>query len=128
AFSNSYPLKILITEDNPINQKLAKLILNRLGYEPEQAMNGLEAVEKIQEQHFDVILMDVQMPEMDGFEATKTIRQLDRSQPYIIAMTANAMKEDKDACLEAGMDEYLSKPFKTEELKGALKVASLAFQ
>ena len=128
AFSNSYPLKILITEDNPINQKLAKLILNRLGYEPEQAMNGLEAVEKIQEQHFDVILMDVQMPEMDGFEATKTIRQLDRPQPYIIAMTANAMKEDKDACLEAGMDEYLSKPFKTEELKGALKVASLAFQ
>src|SRR5690606_1722500 len=105
--------------------KLAKLLLNKLGYEPFQAENGVQAVEMFKKHHFDVILMDVQMPEMDGHEATRTIRKLEGvNQPFIVAMTANAMREDEDACIEAGMNYYISKPFKTESLKSALVEAS----
>lgn len=119
-FAEQFPLKILIAEDNPVNQKLANLLLKKLGYEPEIASNGLEAVEKHQQNHYDLILMDVQMPEMDGLEATRTIRNWEGIQPTIIAMTANAMQEDRELCLEAGMNDYISKPFKTEVLKEAL--------
>ena len=127
-FSTLSPLSILIAEDNPVNLKLATLILNKLGYKPEQATNGLEAVQKVQKHHFDVVLMDVQMPEMDGLEATRAIKKLKERHPFIIAVTANAMTEDKEACLEAGMDGYLSKPFKIEALKEVLKGASAAIQ
>lgn len=126
-FAEQSPLKILIAEDNPVNQKLANLLLRKLGYEPEIASNGVEAVEMHQKSHYDLILMDVQMPEMDGLEATRKIRNWEGVQPTIIAMTANAMQEDRELCLEAGMNDYISKPFKTEVLKEALSNTAKSF-
>ena len=120
-FSRQYPLHILIAEDNPINQKLIFHILNKLGYEPELAENGIEVLKAVTEKEFDVILMDVQMPEMDGLEATRKIRGLSIIQPIVIALTANALPSDQDECRQAGMDDYLSKPVKLEELVGMLK-------
>ncbi|MGB0561411.1 MAG: response regulator, partial [Spirulinaceae cyanobacterium] len=120
------PLQILLAEDNVVNQKVARMTLKRLGYEVDVAANGLEAVEAVHRQPYDVVLMDVQMPEMDGFEATRQIGQDFASQkrPYIIAMTANAMQGDREACLAAGMDDYVSKPLKIEVLKQALERAA----
>lgn len=109
-FAISYPLQILLAEDHPINLKLAMKILNKLGYDPDFAQNGREAVEMYTRKNYDLILMDVLMPEMDGLEATRVIRQSTGLQPKIIAMTANVMSEDKNACFVAGMDDYLSKP------------------
>lgn len=120
-FAKKYPLKILIAEDNPVNLILAKRTLNKLGYEPATAADGVFALEALSANDFDVILMDIQMPHMDGLEATKTIRKLQKKQPVIIAMTANAMAEDKEICLKAGMDDYLSKPVKLETLVEALE-------
>jgi signal transduction histidine kinase/CheY-like chemotaxis protein/HAMP domain-containing protein/HPt (histidine-containing phosphotransfer) domain-containing protein len=120
------PLRILVAEDNVINQQVALSFLERLGYRADVAANGLEALLSLRRQPYDVVLMDVQMPEMDGLEATRRIRQLStselaaKSQPHIIAMTANAMREDYDICLAAGMDDYLSKPVQVEELVRAL--------
>lgn len=119
--SELYPLRILIAEDNPINQQLAMIVLTKMGYEPEIAENGKEAMEKLRESRFDIVLMDVQMPEMDGMEAARAIRSEMDVQPVIIAMTANAMQSDKDECLEAGMDDYISKPFKPQEIAAMLK-------
>lgn len=124
-FAKSHPLKILVAEDNFVNQKLIKIILQKLGYEPEIASNGIEAVNLMKIGSFDLILMDIQMPDMDGYEATRQIRSLNIKQPTIIAMTANALQEDEQASKNAGMDSYISKPFKTETLKVALKEASL---
>ena len=119
------PLRILLVEDNPVNQKLAFHMLERLGYQADLAAHGLEALDVLQRRAYDVGLMDVQMPEMDGLEATRRIRQTvaPEAQPRIIAMTANAMKEDREACLEAGMDDYLSKPIRVAELVTALTEA-----
>jgi len=120
------PLRILVAEDNVINQQVALSFLERLGYRADVAANGLEVLSSLQRQPYDVVLMDVQMPEMDGLEATRRIRQLlppdlpARAQPRIVAMTANALKEDCDICLAAGMDDYLSKPIQPEELVRAL--------
>jgi signal transduction histidine kinase/DNA-binding response OmpR family regulator len=121
------PLCILLVEDNLVNQKLALRLLERLGYRADLATNGAEALEALEKQEYDVVLMDVQMPEMDGLEATRRIRispSLDGTretrQPHIIAMTANAMKEGREACLAAGMDDYLSKPIRVRELVEAL--------
>lgn len=116
GFALAYPHKIMVAEDNLINQKLILRVLNKLGYHPLMANNGVEALEKLNEEFCDLIFMDISMPEMDGLEATKIIRNSFEKQPMIIAMTANAMAEDKEACLKAGMDEYLSKPFKIDEL------------
>ena len=121
------PLSILLAEDHPVNQKLALLMLKRLGYRADVAANGLEVLEALERQPYDVVLMDVQMPDMDGLEATRQIcarwlkgeRQGGR-RPHIIAMTANAMQGDREMCLQAGMDDYLSKPIRVEELVGAL--------
>jgi CheY-like chemotaxis protein len=110
------PLRILIAEDNPVNQTLAVRTLEKLGYETSVAENGLIALQELERGTYDMILMDVQMPEMDGLEATRLIRQNPSLQPIIIAMTANAMKEDKEACLQAGMDDYISKPIRMEQL------------
>ncbi|GGI51715.1 hypothetical protein GCM10011425_29270 [Mucilaginibacter galii] len=117
------PLRILIAEDNMINQKLIIRILNKLGYEPMLANNGLEVLSLIELRPFDVILMDIQMPEMDGLEATQVIRSSDTRQPVIIAMTANAMPEDKEECMSVGMNDYLSKPIHIESLLASLTKA-----
>jgi len=112
------PLRILVAEDNIINQKIALKILERFGYEADIAANGLEAIESIQRQKYDMILMDMIMPEMDGLDATKSIRSMALEvQPVIIALTANAMEKERDKCFEAGMDDYLSKPFTVNDLK-----------
>jgi signal transduction histidine kinase/CheY-like chemotaxis protein/ligand-binding sensor domain-containing protein len=124
-FAEENPITILIAEDNVINQKLAIRILNKLGYQDIGiAQNGLEAVQKLESTGYDVILMDIQMPQMDGLEATRMIRAKAGLQPIIISMTANAMLDDKEACILAGMDQYLSKPIKLEQLMSALQVAS----
>ncbi|MBI3243065.1 MAG: response regulator [Chloroflexi bacterium] len=122
------PLRILLAEDNAVNQKLALRLLSQMGYRADLAGNGLEAIEAVERQQYDVVLMDVQMPEMDGLEATRSIRNLGGvsqtlagfKQPRIIAMTANAMQGDREICLEAGMDDYITKPIRVDELVGAL--------
>lgn len=121
--SQLYPYRILLAEDNSINAKLAILMLEKLGYKSDFAGNGLEVIASLKRQNYDVILMDVQMPEMDGLEATKHIRKLKslKKQPYIIAITANATYEDKQTCFQAGMDDYISKPIVVERLIEALK-------
>ena len=113
-------LRILLAEDNAINQKVAVRMLERLGYRADVAADGEEVLAALKKRPYDVVLMDVQMPEMDGLEATRRIRRTPCHQPYIIAMTAHAMKGDREECLEAGMDDYVSKPVRIEELKAAL--------
>ncbi|MDI3326471.1 response regulator [Pontibacterium granulatum] len=112
-------LHILLAEDGLINQKVATKLLEQRGYFVDIANNGQEAVERYKQKHFDLVLMDIQMPEMDGFEATKHIRKLEAagaSHLPIIAMTANAMKGDREQCLKAGMDGYIPKPIRSEQL------------
>ena len=120
-FAKENPFKILVAEDNMINQKLIGRILSKLGYQPDMVENGVEVLEKINDAAYDIILMDVQMPKMDGLEATGRIRKMSIKQPHIIAMTANAMSEDREICMQAGMDDYLSKPIRLEELMNILK-------
>jgi CheY-like chemotaxis protein len=116
------PLRILLAEDNAINQQVALSFLERLGYRADVAANGLEVLLSLRRQPYDVVLMDVQMPEMDGLEATRRIRQefAAEAQPRIVAMTAGAMQEDREACLAAGMEDYISKPVQVGELVTAL--------
>jgi PAS domain S-box-containing protein len=111
-----YPLKILLAEDNKINQKVCLLMLKKLGYTADIANNGLEVLIMLNNQHYDIIFMDMQMPEMDGITATKKIRQELKIKPWIVAMTANALAEDRQICLDSGMNDYVSKPIKTEEI------------
>jgi len=120
----SRPLLILLAEDSPVNQKVAVGILNLMGHEVTIANNGRESVTNAAERTFDLILMDLQMPEVGGLEATKLIRENEMSSGQhipIIAMTAAAMKGDKEKCLDAGMDDYLSKPIKSEQLSAMLE-------
>jgi len=121
------PLKILMAEDNTYNQKVASLLLKQLGYRTDLAANGLEAIQSVERQSYDVILMDVQMPEMDGLEASRQIcaRWPREQRPHIIAMTANAMQGDREMCLQAGMDDYISKPIRSPELAAALERAAV---
>ncbi|HVV54292.1 MAG TPA: response regulator, partial [Mucilaginibacter sp.] len=123
TFALQHPMNILIAEDNPVNQKLIERILAKLGYNSVITQNGLEAVQAINQKPYDVILMDIQMPEMDGYEATRTIRKMEIPQPVIVAMTANALAEDRDICLSHGMDNYISKPMKLEALVAILAEA-----
>ena len=121
CMSEKYPLQILVAEDNLINQRLILHILHKLGYDPQAVENGKEALESIGKKHYDLILMDVQMPEIDGLEATRIIRRNRKRQPVIIALTANAMQDDQVECLQAGMNDYLSKPVKLEEIVTTLE-------
>jgi CheY-like chemotaxis protein len=115
-------LHILLVEDNPINRRVAMLMLNSIGYEADAAESGNEALEALRTGPYDVVLMDIQMPGMDGFETSRAIwREFDENKrPYIIAMTAHAMWGDRERCLEAGMDAYISKPVDIGELRSTL--------
>ncbi|URD68990.1 PAS domain-containing hybrid sensor histidine kinase/response regulator [Leptospira borgpetersenii] len=119
--SERIPLKILLVEDNLINQKIALRLLMKLGYTADAALNGLEAIECLKERKYDLIFMDIQMPEMDGYEATHLIRKdFAKSKPVIVAMTANAMEGDKEKCLDAGMDAYIAKPIQIQDIESAI--------
>jgi len=122
GLAERHPLRILLAEDNAVNQKLALRLLAQMGYRADLASNGLEAVESVERQPYDLVLMDVQMPEMDGLEASRRIsaRWPAGARPRIVAMTANAMQGDREDCLAAGMDDYLAKPIRVEALVQAL--------
>ncbi|MCP4659658.1 MAG: response regulator, partial [bacterium] len=124
----TWPLRILLAEDHPTNQKLAQAILGRLGYRADVAGNGLEAVQAVGRQPYDVVLMDMQMPEMDGLQATHQIRQKwpGEAGPHIIAMTANVMRGDRERCIKAGMNDFVPKPIRIESLVEALRKAPLS--
>lgn len=127
SLGESNPLRILLAEDNRINQKVALRILATMGYEADVASNGLEALDALSRQPYDVVLMDIQMPELDGLAATRQIRARWPAQgPYIVAMTANALEGDRERCLEAGMNDYIAKPVNLEELAGKLATCSVA--
>jgi two-component system sensor histidine kinase/response regulator len=139
AFAEAFPFRILVAEDNVINRQLILHILGNLGYEPDFVQNGVEAVEAVARGgsagvggaagggglagggRYNLILMDVQMPEMDGLEATKVIRCQGYRQPVVIALTANAMRGDREQCLAAGMDDYICKPVRLDELMQLLE-------
>ena len=121
TFAEYYPLNILIAEDNNVNQKLIERILHKLGYQTDTVSDGTQVLDSLVKKEYNVILMDVRMPEMDGFEATHAIRQMKIEQPYIIAMTANAMSNDKAECLQYGMNDYVAKPLSTIEIINSLK-------
>jgi CheY-like chemotaxis protein len=117
-------LRILLAEDNPINQKLAVILLQKAGYSVDAVDNGAQVLKKVQDSLYSAILMDVQMPEMDGLEATRQIREMEKATSWhipIIAMTAHAMPGDRERCLEAGMDDYVSKPLEPKVLFNVLE-------
>ncbi len=133
TFARRQPLRVLLCDDNSINQKVASRILQQLGYEPDLATNGREALDALHRKHYDLIFMDVMMPEMDGLEATRTIRKFQKegTQPnfdsriVIVAMTAQAMKGDREKCLDAGMDDYLAKPIRPNDVRTVIERWSL---
>ena len=109
-----------MVEDNAVNQQLALLMLQKVGYRADVAANGVEALEALERQPYDAVLMDVEMPEMDGLEATRRIHQRwpRERRPHIVAVTANAMQGERELCIQAGMDDYITKPIHIEELVG----------
>jgi CheY-like chemotaxis protein len=115
-----HPLRILLVEDNAVNQQLALLLLQKLGYRADVAANGVEALEALERQTYDAVLMDVEMPEMDGLEATRRIRERPSEGPHVIAVTANALQGERERCLAAGMNDYITKPLRLEDLAAAL--------
>jgi CheY-like chemotaxis protein len=119
------PLRVLVAEDNPTNQRLVVQLLDRLGYRADVAANGIEALDAVQRRRYDVVLMDMMMPEMDGLAATRSIRATRPAdeQPHIIAVTANVAPDARQQCLQAGMDDYLSKPVSVADLRAALERA-----
>ncbi len=118
-------VRVLVAEDNSINQRLVTLMLNKLGYRADYAGNGLEALQAVQRQTYDIVLMDVQMPEMDGVQATRQIRASQNiAQPYIVAVTANVLHEDRQQYVEAGMNAFLAKPFTPDELETTMNEAT----
>ena len=116
------PMRILLAEDNVSSQTVVRQMIKRLGCTVDVAANGIEALQALERQHYDLVLMDLRMPEMDGLEATRIIRQLwPDNGPKIIAITAYALRGDRERCLAAGMDDYISKPVRIEELAEVLK-------
>jgi CheY-like chemotaxis protein len=126
--AKSLPLRILVAEDNAVNQKVILQLLRYWGYTADLVKNGLEVLQAVAEQTYDVILMDIQMPEMDGLTATYHIRQLysPERRPRIIAVTASAMQGDREECLRAGMDDYLTKPLRLDSLYKALSQCQIS--
>jgi two-component system sensor histidine kinase/response regulator len=124
-FAEQYPMRILVGEDDLLNQQMIKMTLSKLGYEAFICGNGKEVLEEVSHSTYDLILMDVQMPEMDGLEASRMIRLCLTEQPIIVAMTANTMQGDREMCLAAGMDDYISKPVKIEDIADTLEKWSL---
>jgi PAS domain S-box-containing protein len=121
SMADERPMRILVVEDNAVNQQLALLLLEKVGYRADVAANGVEALEALERQPYDVVLMDVEMPEMDGLEATRRIHQRwAKQRPHIVAVTANAMEGERELCLQAGMDDYITKPIRMEDLTAAL--------
>jgi len=121
--AEEFPLDVLLAEDNAVNQKVALRFLERLGYRAQAVANGIEVLSALENRRFDLVLMDLQMPEMDGLEASRQIRArlpVDR-QPKIIALTANAMQGDREQCIAAGMDDYVTKPVKMHEIAAAIR-------
>jgi CheY-like chemotaxis protein len=121
--SQNWPAVVLVAEDNPINQKVLQHLIERRGHSVEVAASGRETLRLLDEREFDLVLMDVQMPEMDGFETTREIRRRERqtgNHQTIVAMTAHSMSGDRERCLEAGMDDYLSKPVSIQQLERLL--------
>ena len=127
-FAKRNPLDILIAEDNKVNQTVISMIMKKLGYRTDMVADGVQALEAMKNRQYHVVLMDVQMPEMDGLEATRHIRSNMSHQPIIIALTANAMQQDKEMCLSAGMNDYISKPIQMEKLMEVLEKWSMAIQ
>jgi CheY-like chemotaxis protein len=119
-------LRLLVAEDNAVNRKVAVALLGRLGMHADLVVNGVEAIDAVRRGAYDVVLMDMQMPELDGLDATRMIRMLplDR-QPTIIALTANAFDSDRQACLDAGMDDFMTKPFTLDDLRRVLSSAAV---
>ena len=126
SFAIDCPLRILLVDDNKTNRKLGTKILNRLGYAPEDVGSATEAIDRLQEEQFDLVLMDIEMPDIDGVEATRKIRDMDSSSAavHIIAMTANAMVGDRERYLRAGMDGYISKPIRLNALITGIRNAA----
>ena len=120
-----HPLSILLAEDNPVNQQVMLVLLGHLGYRADLARNGREVLDALARRRYDLVLMDVQMPEMDGLEATRRIRQEipEDRQPHIVALTAHVMTGDRERCLAAGMDGFLGKPVQIADLEAALLAA-----
>ncbi len=123
GFATRHPLRLLLVEDNPVNQRVAQLLLLKLGYTPAFAVNGAEALDAVAREPFDALLLDVQMPVMDGLECARRLRAdyPDATRPWIIAMTANALEGDREICLAAGMDDYTSKPMRVPVIAEALR-------
>ncbi len=121
--STRIPLNILLVEDNPVNQKVALRFLERLGYRADAVANGIEAINAIGAHHYQLVFMDLQMPEMDGFEATRHIRGNlpAHRQPCIIALTANALQSDRDLCTAAGMNDFITKPIKLADITDTIR-------
>lgn len=119
---SSEPLRILVAEDNPSNQRLVALFLQKMGYQPRLVFNGTLAVDAVRDENYDVVLMDLQMPVMDGYDATRMIRETlpAEKQPWIIALTAHAMETERQHCLEVGMNDFLTKPLRRELLEASL--------
>jgi CheY-like chemotaxis protein len=115
-------LRILLVDDNLINQKVAQKMLKKLGYDADLAINGKEAIQALESRPYQIVFMDIQMPDMDGLEATRLIRKRFHltEQPHIVALTAYGLEYSKEMCLSAGMDDYLSKPVRVEELRAAI--------
>ena len=117
TFSQHYSLTILLADDNPINRRVVQFSLKKLGYSIDTVNNGKEALEAVQSKVYDLVLMDMQMPEMDGLTATKLIRKMTLKQPWIVALTANVLPQDRQACFDAGMNAYETKPLTLEKIK-----------
>ena len=122
TFALQVPLRILLADDNHVNRKVGLLLLEKMGYRADVVANGMEVISALDKQSYDIVLLDVQMPEMDGNQAaTEICRRWSETRPRLIAVTGDAMSGDREKCLAAGMDDYVTKPLRVKELKSVLR-------